>query len=186
MDLDPRECYRAVVAKDRSRAGDFVYGVSTTSTVCKPGCRSRAPLPEHVTYFADVQTAIVAGFEPCKRCKPDAQPRVDSDPDLALAGEAMRLLNSGVVEDIGVGGTAERLGVDETQLNRAVTRLTGATLTQHVLMRKAVSAADGAEAQDWPRQVVAASSVFATTRALAKFMRALLGPAHRGRGSERP
>jgi AraC family transcriptional regulator, regulatory protein of adaptative response / DNA-3-methyladenine glycosylase II len=186
MDLDPRECYRAVVAKDRSRSGDFVYAVSTTSTVCKPGCRSRAPLPEHVTYFADVQAALAAGYQPCKRCKPDAAPRVDSDPDLALAGEAMRLLNDGVVDDIGVQGTAERLGVDEMQLNRAVARLTGATLTHHLLMRKAASAADGANAREWPRQVVDASSAFASTRALRRFMRMLLGPPDRGRGSERP
>jgi AraC family transcriptional regulator, regulatory protein of adaptative response / DNA-3-methyladenine glycosylase II len=184
MDLDPRECYRAVVAKDRSRAGDFVYAVSTTSTVCKPGCRSRAPLPEHVTYFADVQAAMTAGYQPCKRCKPDAVPRVDSDPDLALAGEAIRLLNSGVVDDIGVQGTAQRLGVDETHLNRAVTRLTGATLTHHVLMRKALAASEGANSREWPRQVVAASSTFATTRALGRFMRVLRGPAHRDKGSK--
>jgi AraC family transcriptional regulator, regulatory protein of adaptative response / DNA-3-methyladenine glycosylase II len=186
MDLDPRECYRAVVAKNRSRAGDFVYAVSTTSTVCKPGCRSRAPLPEHVTYFSDVQAAVTAGYKPCKRCKPDAATRVDSDPDLALAGEAMRLLNDGVVDDIGVPATAERLGVNEMQLNRAVTRLTGATMTHHVLMRKAVSSADGANAREWPRQVVAASSAFASTRALRRFMRMLLGPPDRGRGSELP
>jgi AraC family transcriptional regulator, regulatory protein of adaptative response / DNA-3-methyladenine glycosylase II len=186
MDLDPRECYRAVVAKDRSRAGDFVYAVSTTSTVCKPGCRSRAPLPEHVTYFANAQAAIAAGYQPCKRCKPDAAHRVDSDPDLALAGEAMRLLNDGVVDDIGVQGTAERLGVDEALLNRAVTRLTGSALTHHVLLRKALSTAEGANTREWPRQVVAASSAFASTRALRRFIRVLMGPADRDTGSERP
>jgi methylphosphotriester-DNA--protein-cysteine methyltransferase len=177
MDLDPRECYRVVVAKDRSRSGDFVYAVSTTGTVCKPGCRSRAPLPQHVTYFADIETAVAAGFEPCKRCKPGATARVDSDPELALAAQAMQLLHSGVVEEIGVARTAERLGVDEAHLNRAVARLTGATLANHLLMRRVVSSVDDSSGQ-WPRQVAAASSTFPATRALRRLVRALLGPAH--------
>ena len=36
MKLDPKTCWTAVQARDASKDGTFVYGVSTTGVYCRP------------------------------------------------------------------------------------------------------------------------------------------------------
>src|SRR5918992_6406412 len=65
---DPR--WSAVVARDRSADGQFVYSVSTTGVYCRPSCAARLARPEHVRFHTTCEDAERAGFRPCKRCKP--------------------------------------------------------------------------------------------------------------------
>lgn len=51
--------------------GDFLYGVTTMSVYCRPGCPSPRPLRRNVHFFADPAAAIAAGFRACRRCDPD-------------------------------------------------------------------------------------------------------------------
>ncbi len=67
---DPR--WRAVMARDKSRDGDFYYSVATTGVYCRPSCASRLANPKNVRFHATLADAERAGFRPCKRCKPDA------------------------------------------------------------------------------------------------------------------
>ncbi|WP_372834944.1 Ada metal-binding domain-containing protein [Pontibacterium sp.] len=60
----------AVRSRDAAQDGQFFYGVVTTGIVCKPSCSSRAAKPENLRFFADMDAAILAGFRPCKRCRP--------------------------------------------------------------------------------------------------------------------
>jgi AraC family transcriptional regulator of adaptative response/methylated-DNA-[protein]-cysteine methyltransferase len=68
-DRDPR--WRAVVARDDSADGTFVYSVRTTGVYCRPSCPARRAKPSNVQFHASVKDAERAGFRPCKRCKPD-------------------------------------------------------------------------------------------------------------------
>jgi AraC family transcriptional regulator of adaptative response / DNA-3-methyladenine glycosylase II len=70
-------------ARDRSANGQFVTGVLTTGIYCLPSCTARKPRPENVRFFAGEEDARVAGFRPCRRCRPDHFYR-DYDPDLHL------------------------------------------------------------------------------------------------------
>jgi len=69
---DPR--WAAVVARDASADGSFVYSVRTTGVYCRPSCGARTPRPENVAFHATTADAERAGFRPCKRCKPDQAP----------------------------------------------------------------------------------------------------------------
>lgn len=65
---------------DATYNGLFFLGVRTTGIFCRPTCPARKPLPKNVEYFATTGDALVAGYRPCKRCKPlDA----DDQPDWA-------------------------------------------------------------------------------------------------------
>jgi AraC family transcriptional regulator of adaptative response/methylated-DNA-[protein]-cysteine methyltransferase len=66
---DPR--WAALVSRDRSAAGAFVYSVRTTGVYCRPSCGSRLPNRENVAFYATPDEAERAGFRACKRCKPD-------------------------------------------------------------------------------------------------------------------
>lgn len=62
--------WAAVVARDASRDGDFVFSVATTGIYCRPGCPARTPKRENVAFHPTIAEAEAAGFRACKRCKP--------------------------------------------------------------------------------------------------------------------
>lgn len=66
---DPR--WAAVIARDRTADGAFVYSVSTTGVYCRPSCPSRPARAEHIRFHASPAAAAAAGFRACRRCAPD-------------------------------------------------------------------------------------------------------------------
>jgi AraC family transcriptional regulator of adaptative response/methylated-DNA-[protein]-cysteine methyltransferase len=69
--LPPREeMLTALYERDASFDGLFYAAVTTTGVFCRPSCPARDPLPEHVVFFPTAREALVAGFRPCKRCRP--------------------------------------------------------------------------------------------------------------------
>jgi AraC family transcriptional regulator of adaptative response/methylated-DNA-[protein]-cysteine methyltransferase len=74
------EMERAYLDGDATYNGLFFLGVRTTGIFCRPTCPARKPLPKNVEFFANPRAALVAGYRPCKRCRPlDA----DDQPDWA-------------------------------------------------------------------------------------------------------
>lgn len=67
-ELDPR--WPALVARDRSADGRFVYGVVTTGVYCRPACPSRLAKPENIVFFDTCEAAEATGLRACKRCDP--------------------------------------------------------------------------------------------------------------------
>lgn len=66
----PDEMYKALVERDGHYEGLFVVGVKTTGIFCRPTCPARKPRPEHVEFFPAARDALLAGYRPCKRCRP--------------------------------------------------------------------------------------------------------------------
>ena len=76
------EMERAYLEREASYNGLFILGVRTTGIFCRPTCQARKPLPKNVEYFPTARAALVAGYRPCKRCRPlesDDQPQWASD-----------------------------------------------------------------------------------------------------------
>lgn len=65
VENDPR--WRAIVTRDVSVQGQFVYGVRTTGIYCPPGSTARLPRPENVEFFATAEEAEAAGYRPSQR-----------------------------------------------------------------------------------------------------------------------
>ena len=71
------EMQQAYLDRDASYDGIFFLGVRSTGIFCRPTCPARKPLPQNIEYYASAQAALVAGYRPCKRCRPldlDSQP----------------------------------------------------------------------------------------------------------------
>ncbi len=62
--------YHAFINKDLSYEGIFYTGVKTTGIFCRPSCSARKPEFKNVEFFRSVKEAILAGYQPCKRCSP--------------------------------------------------------------------------------------------------------------------
>ena len=63
--------WSAVLGRDRTADGTFVYGVRSTGIYCRPSCPSRRPSRSHVVFFGTPGEAEWAGFRSCRRCRPD-------------------------------------------------------------------------------------------------------------------
>ncbi len=63
--------WQAVLARDRTADGTFVYAVQTTRIYCRPTCPSKRPKRENALFFGSAGDAENAGFRPCLRCKPN-------------------------------------------------------------------------------------------------------------------
>jgi len=67
---DPR--WQAVLARDASQDGRFVFAVSSTGVYCRPSCAARRPRRGNVSFFAQPDQAEKAGYRACLRCRPRA------------------------------------------------------------------------------------------------------------------
>ena len=62
--------WRAVLERDASHDGVFVFAVSTTGIYCRPSCPARRPRRENVNFFRLPEDAEKAGYRACLRCSP--------------------------------------------------------------------------------------------------------------------
>src|SRR5579863_10164988 len=64
--------WNAVLARDASHDGDFVFAVSSTGVYCRPSCPARRPKRQNVKFFRKTDEAEKAGYRACLRCRPKA------------------------------------------------------------------------------------------------------------------
>lgn len=113
------DLWQAVLAKDRSFDGRFIFGVVTTGIYCRPSCAARPPLRENVRFFADGEAARGAGLRPCRRCRPDEVQRDDAAVALALK------LISQAENHLSLDELAERAGYSPTHFQRIFAKAVG-------------------------------------------------------------
>jgi AraC family transcriptional regulator of adaptative response/methylated-DNA-[protein]-cysteine methyltransferase len=98
---DPR--WKAVVARDSARDGEFVFAVASTGVYCRPSCPARRARRANVTFFSRPEQAEKAGFRACLRCRPRS---VSGNPQSDSAKEICRYIEQHLDEAI----TLDRLG----------------------------------------------------------------------------
>ena len=64
------EMMEAFLRGDPAYEGVFVTAVRTTGIFCRTACTARKPRPENVEFFGSCREALLAGYRPCKRCRP--------------------------------------------------------------------------------------------------------------------
>ena len=62
--------FSAFEDRDGSYDGVFFTAVQTTGIFCRPSCPARKPNRENVEFYPSARDALLAGFKPCKRCRP--------------------------------------------------------------------------------------------------------------------
>lgn len=65
-----KEYYEALVSKNSAYDGIFFAGIKTTGIFCHPTCTARKPKFENCDFFETAESALLAGFRPCKVCHP--------------------------------------------------------------------------------------------------------------------
>src|SRR5262245_66537120 len=84
--MNQPELWNAVLARDASRDGSFVFAVRSTGIYCRPSCPARRPNREQVSFYSLPEAAEQAGFGACKRCQARRAKAMDLQIDLVRRG----------------------------------------------------------------------------------------------------
>ncbi|WP_312290031.1 bifunctional transcriptional activator/DNA repair enzyme AdaA, partial [Stutzerimonas nitrititolerans] len=122
--LDTERCWQALCERDARFDGRFVFAVQSTGIFCRPSCPARRPKREGVTFHANAEAALAAGFRPCRRCSPQGQSPAEQLDALVVA--ACRLIDE-APQTPTLTQLAARIGVSSSHLARAFKARTGLT-----------------------------------------------------------
>lgn len=116
--------WQAVVTRDTSADGTFVYAVLTTGIFCKPGCPARTPKYENARFFETPTAAQKAGYRACLRCRPLGQ---DHEQQMAQQISSACRLICGSETPPTTNQLADRAGLGASHFHRLFRSFTGMT-----------------------------------------------------------
>ncbi len=126
------EKWRAVLAKDPSKDGAFVFGVRSTGVYCKPSCPARHPHLEQVLFFSEPGDAERAGFRACKRCRPRDQSSFQAD----LVQRVCQYVNENLDEKHTLESLSRQAGLSPFHFQRTFKKTLGISPRQYVEARR--------------------------------------------------
>ena len=128
MTLDWQVCSRARLSRDSRFDGKFFTGVLSTKIYCRTICPVPTVKEKNVCYFLTAAAAAEAGYRPCLRCRPECSPGTPAWFGTSnTVSRALRIIEESGLEDGGMEGLAERLGVSSRHLRRLFIKHLGAS-----------------------------------------------------------
>jgi methylphosphotriester-DNA--protein-cysteine methyltransferase len=94
--LNADQYYQAVLTRDARFDGRFFVAVKTTRIYCRPICRVKTPFRKNCTFYTHAAAAEVAGYRPCKRCRPELAPGASA---MEVSSELARATLSYISQD---------------------------------------------------------------------------------------
>jgi AraC family transcriptional regulator of adaptative response/methylated-DNA-[protein]-cysteine methyltransferase len=123
LDPTPTEAGRwaAVLDRDASADGRFVYAVRSTGIYCRPSCPSRRPKRRNVRFFPTPDEAEAGGFRACRRC----HPREGESDAVRQVRRAQQYLERHLDERVTLERLGEAVGLSPYHVQRTFKRITG-------------------------------------------------------------
>jgi AraC family transcriptional regulator of adaptative response / DNA-3-methyladenine glycosylase II len=163
--LDPKACYRAVLARDARFDGVFFVGVRTTGIYCRPVCRAKTPGADRCSYFSHAALAERAGFRACFRCRPERAPGNGTD-DLVsrMVAAAVARIEAGALQESSLEELSRELGVTSRHLRRCMQDELGVSPIELSLTRRLALARELLHGTSLSMTEVAFASGFGSVR----------------------
>ncbi|MFI5096009.1 MAG: bifunctional DNA-binding transcriptional regulator/O6-methylguanine-DNA methyltransferase Ada [Candidatus Acidiferrales bacterium] len=114
--------WQAVLDRDGSLDGTFVFGVSSTGIFCRPSCPAKRPRRENVSFFDHALQAEQAGYRACLRCRPKA---VDGNPQSALVRALCRYIEQHIEDRLTLSLLAKEFRRSSFHLQRTFKAVLG-------------------------------------------------------------
>jgi AraC family transcriptional regulator, regulatory protein of adaptative response / DNA-3-methyladenine glycosylase II len=128
MTLPWQVCSRARLSRDPRFDGKFFIGVRGSGVYCRSICPAPTAKEKNCRYFPTAAAASEAGYRPCLRCRPECSPGTKAWAGTSnTVSRALLLIGESGLEEGGVEGLAERLGVGTRHLRRLFLKHLGAT-----------------------------------------------------------
>ena len=117
MNLD--EYQQARLSRDPRFDGVFFTAVKTTGIFCRPVCPATPPKEINVEYYETASEALVSGYRPCLRCRPESAPFspawVGTE---TTVKRALSIIHQSGFNGIKLSALAERLGITDRYLRK--------------------------------------------------------------------
>jgi AraC family transcriptional regulator, regulatory protein of adaptative response / methylated-DNA-[protein]-cysteine methyltransferase len=114
--------WQAVLDRDSSLDGAFVFGVSSTGIFCRPSCPAKRGRRENVSFFDHALEAEQAGYRACLRCRPKA---VDGNPQSALVRAMCRYIEQHMEDRLTLNLLAKEFRLSPFHLQRTFKSVLG-------------------------------------------------------------
>lgn len=124
--------WEAVVSRDASFDGRFVFAVISTNVFCRPSCPSRRPRRDRVRFFRTTKLAEENGFRACLRCKPTQS----VDPNAELIRKVCEYLQAEDSESTRLSDLGKMFGVSQFHLQRTFKARVGLTPRQFAAAKR--------------------------------------------------
>ncbi|KKP02517.1 AraC family transcriptional regulator [Trichoderma harzianum] len=131
--------WQAVQERNIRADGMFVTAVRSTKVYCRPVCKSRHPRRCNVLFFVTGQQAQLAGFRPCKRCKPELDGCMPEDSAVQKIRELLQEWERAAVSNTGpsqlsLSQMAKQANVSKWYFHRVFKKFVGVTPVQYLRM----------------------------------------------------
>src|ERR1700704_3057817 len=128
------ELWNAVLSRDASRDGSFVFAVRSTGIFCGPSLPARRPGRGQVSFFQLPEAAEQAGFRACRRCHPRRIPA--DDPQIELVRSICHAIDEHDEEPVTLKALSTETGVSAHHLQRTFKNIMGITPRQYAESRR--------------------------------------------------
>jgi AraC family transcriptional regulator of adaptative response/methylated-DNA-[protein]-cysteine methyltransferase len=125
---DEERCWHAVLARDASRDGAFVWAVRSTGVYCRPSCPVRRPTRAQVAFYPLPEVAERAGYRPCRRCRPDS---AGGDAQVELVRRTCRFIAANLEGPLTLADLGAEADLSPAHLQRVFKRITGISPRQY-------------------------------------------------------
>ena len=123
--------WQAVLGRDKTMDGKFVFAVRSTGIYCRPSCPARRPRRENVAFYATPDEAESSGFRACLRCHPRAAE--EPLPGLEIAEQVSRYIEANIEGEgrLTLAAIGAHVGVSPYHLQRVFRRVMGVSPEQY-------------------------------------------------------
>ncbi len=110
---------QARLSRDPRFDGVFFTAVKTTGIFCRPVCPASPPKEENVEYFETASEALVSGYRPCLRCRPESAPFSPAwSGTETTVKRALSMIHENGFNGIKLSELAERIGITDRYLRK--------------------------------------------------------------------
>ncbi len=131
--LQQQKYQQARLSRDPRFDGVFYIAVKTTGIFCRPICPANAPKEQNVEYYQTASEALVSGYRPCLRCRPESAPFSPAwNGTQTSVQRALNIIHENGFTDLSLSKLAVRLGITDRYLRQLFVKWIGVSPKRYV------------------------------------------------------